>query len=92
MKGKSKPTTVYELIGRADDPEAQKRIADLSNFEKGIELYKQRCFDEALTCFSKCVENLPNDVPAKVYIERSKQYIVNPPDKDWSGVFTMKTK
>ena len=35
---------------------------------------------------------VPEDGPSKVYYERCKYYIDNPPPEDWDGVFVMTTK
>ena len=33
-----------------------------------------------------------NTNPSKVFIERCKHFIVNPPESDWDGVWKMSTK
>lgn len=64
----------------------------LENYNKGLELYKNRKFGESLKFFEKGLEYKPDDGPCEIYIERCKSYIKNPPPEDWDGVFIMKTK
>lgn len=92
VKGKLKPTKVYELIGMVEDSEAVKKVEEFSEYFRGLEFYKKRKFHEALNAFQKQIEKYPNDGPSKVYIERCYYYISNPPPENWDVVFDMKTK
>ena len=38
------------------------------------------------------LEKNPTDELAKLYIQRCQDYIAEPPDDSWDGVFVMKTK
>lgn len=91
VKGKTKPTKVFELIGMADDEMAKQKLNSLADYCAALELYKQKKFVEASACFEKCF-SAQQDFTSKVYLERCKAYIENPPDEDWDGVFVMKTK
>jgi len=70
--------------------EEQKLVLEIYN--RSLELYKQRNWKDAMEGFKKALKILPDDGPSKLYIERCKTYIRNPPDDDWDGVFVMKTK
>jgi hypothetical protein len=61
-------------------------------FEEGRKLYKMMDFRKALESFGKALEVCPDDGPSKVYLDRCKDYIDNPPPEDWDGVYVMKTK
>ncbi|MGD8778260.1 MAG: adenylate/guanylate cyclase domain-containing protein [Ignavibacteria bacterium] len=91
VKGKSEPTKVYELIGDYDDENAKKKMNRLKDYFKGLDLYKQKRFNEAAKYFIESIEKY-DDEPSKVYMKRCGIYIDNPPDKDWDGVFVMTTK
>ncbi len=69
-----------------------KMTAVLESYNKGLELYKAKQFQEAKTYFQKALESIPDDGPSKLYIERCDQLIATPPPADWDGVFTMTTK
>ncbi|MBI3394242.1 MAG: tetratricopeptide repeat protein [Spirochaetia bacterium] len=64
----------------------------LNQYNAALQLYKSRKWSEAMAAFKKALEIAPNDGPSKLYLERSEQYMKNPPDDDWDGVFVMKTK
>jgi hypothetical protein len=61
-------------------------------FTEGRKLYKMMEFSKAFSVFCKALEICPDDGPSKVYMERCKYYIDNPPPGDWDGVYVMKTK
>jgi len=91
VKGKLEPTRVYELIAKKGDiDEKKKKVVEIYN--QGLEYYRDRKFKTALQYFEKVLEIDENDGPSKTYIERTKNYIKNPPPDDWDGVFVMTTK
>lgn len=70
--------------------EEKQQLLDL--FAQGRKYYKLMNFEEALRTFQKAREIDPSDGPSRVYELRCKHYLKNPPEDDWDGVFTMKTK
>lgn len=92
VKGKKKPTSVYELAGLTENENAADYFALLDNYFEGLKLYREREFEKALDCFRKSIEILPDDTPSKVYINRINYFLANPPGDEWDGVFEMKTK
>lgn len=64
----------------------------LEFYNKGLELYKQKQFEEARDNFQKALEKRPGDGPSQLYLERCELLIKDPPPADWDGVFTMTTK
>lgn len=61
-------------------------------FAEGRKLYKLMKFGEARDAFARALQACPDDGPAKVYFDRCKYYIDNPPPEDWDGVWVMQTK
>jgi hypothetical protein len=61
-------------------------------YNRGLELYKKRRFQEAEASFRKALEHQPDDGPCRLYISRCRELIENPPPDDWDGVFTMTSK
>ncbi|MCL2295109.1 MAG: tetratricopeptide repeat protein [Spirochaetes bacterium] len=61
-------------------------------YTEGRKLYKMMDFQEAVSLFQKALDVCPDDGPSKVYLERCKYYLENPPPEDWDGVYVMKTK
>jgi adenylate cyclase len=92
VKGKKKPTRVFELIGMKENEKNKLKYSLLDEYFEGLKLYREKEFSKALICFEKSLEKLSSDTPSKVYIDRIKYFISNPPDESWDGVFEMKTK
>jgi adenylate cyclase len=91
-KGKSQPVSIYELIGEADMPlnDATRRLLDC--YEAGRHAYINRDFRKALTYFYDAYHIKPTDQAVIAHLERSKNYLENPPSEMWDGVHTMTTK
>jgi hypothetical protein len=68
----------------------KKRVLEL--FAEGRKQYKLMRFSEAAEKFAAAVNIDPQDGPSRMYLERCNQYIQEPPDEDWDGVFVMKHK
>ena len=88
VKGKKKPTKIYELLGREITNEQKEMI---KYYEKGFELYLNKKFKEAIKEFEKSNEILKNKA-SNEFIKRCEYFVQNPVEKDWNGVFEMKTK
>jgi adenylate cyclase len=91
VKGKTEPTTIYELISLSSDPKAIKAVDEMHEYFQGLELYRHKTFEAAMDYFKRCYEKL-GDYPSKVYLKRCEYYLQNPPAADWDGVFEFKTK
>lgn len=64
----------------------------LDYYNKGLQFYKERKFQEALMQFKSALELKPDDGPSKLYHDRCEILKKDPPPADWDGVFTMTTK
>ncbi len=71
---------------------SKEKLEMLKFYEKGLELYRGRQFEDAIRSFQKCLELVPGDGPSEIYIERCKEFIKEAPPANWDGVFVMKTK
>ena len=92
VKGKDNPVTVYEVFD--GDPQ---RIVELKeqtkpNFEEGLELYYGKRFSEASVQFSQVLSKNSEDKAARIYLERSANYMVQGVPDDWTGVETLLEK
>jgi len=83
-------TAVKQRSGGRMLSDAQLKLIDLYN--EALGLYKQRKWTDARNAFLKALEVVPDDGPTKLYLTRCDEYLKNPPDDDWDGVFVMKTK
>lgn len=92
VKGKHVPVTIYELVAKKQDSLAPHIQEGLQEFSKGLSLYHEKKFNEALTVFSRALNLVPDDRPTQLYIQRCSDYIQNPPPPEWDGVYEFKTK
>lgn len=92
VKGKTKPITVYELLGLKEDKEAVDKFSIYKNYIDGYKKYREREFENAKSFFKKSLDKNPNDELSKIYLERSENYISNPPSNNWDGVSHLKSK
>ena len=82
---------ITELLAKKNSLEG--KLTDvIENYNKGIKLYKELDFKEAIIFFDKGLKILPNDGPCLTYINRCKTFIDTPPNKDWDGIFTFTEK
>jgi adenylate cyclase len=92
VKGKSKPVDVFTFIGARNeeiDPEFMKW---LETYEEGLELFRARDFTEAKILFSRFLEFYPDDLLAKMYLNRALEYEQAPPDQAWDAVEVFEKK
>jgi hypothetical protein len=64
----------------------------LEFFAEGRRYYKLMNFIDAQKAFAEALKVDIDDGPSKIYYQRCKHYVENPPPEDWDGVFVMKTK
>ena len=64
----------------------------LKFYNDGLNAYKQRKWDEAITAFTEALKVMPEDGPSAIYRERSITFKETPPSDDWDGVFVMTEK
>ena len=90
VKGKKKPILIYELLSEEDKltKEQQKFV---KHYDQGLELYFKKKWKEAIKSFEAALK-VKKDKASQMFIERCKEFIKNPPSKDWDGVWEMKTK
>jgi adenylate cyclase len=92
VKGKNQAVSIYELVGDVDMPlnESTKRFLD--SYEAARAAYRNRDFRKALDYFHEAHYIKPNDQAVIIHLERSRNYLDNPPPDFWDGVHTMITK
>ncbi|MFT7246315.1 MAG: adenylate cyclase, partial [Candidatus Azotimanducaceae bacterium] len=89
--GKKDPVKVYNLLERKG--ETKGLMADLvSQYEKGIQLYKDREYEAAKGAFKLALSIDDTDGPSRTYVARCDEYSKNPPKDSWDGVFTLDSK
>ncbi len=94
VKGKLQPVTLYELVAARGTPEGDAPDLEerLDTFAQGRACYRERRWQDAQIIFEKLLERWPNDGPARMYLNRCKEYLVAGPEEDWDGVYVMTHK
>jgi adenylate cyclase len=92
VKGKTKPVNVFTFVaarGEETDPEFLKW---LETYEEGLEKFRARDFTDAKILFSRFLEFYPDDLLAKIYLQRALEYEQAPPDEAWDAVEVFQKK
>jgi adenylate cyclase len=90
VKGKVLPVKIFELMA---EEKASASVAEtLKWFREGYEHYHGKAWQNGLQSFSKVLDLNPTDSVAKLYVQRCQDYLLEPPEDGWDGVFVMKTK
>jgi adenylate cyclase len=94
VKGKLQPVLLYELIAARGTPEGDAPGLEdrLERFAHGRACYRQRRWQDAQIVFEQILEHWPEDVPARRYLNRCKEYDAAEPEENWDGVYVMTHK
>lgn len=91
VQGKSEPISIYELVGKKGAvPDSQLELIRL--FEEGLSLYWNKDWHKAIEAFQSVLQQDPEDVAAKVFIERTKDFQLQPPPEGWKGEYVRESK
>jgi adenylate cyclase len=89
--GKKETVRIYEIIGipgYLDD-----RVLQMIKFyEQGLLAYQHQEWQKAAVDFHQALTIMPTDGPSHTMINRCREFEKHPPDKDWKGVYKMKSK
>jgi adenylate cyclase len=95
--GKSEPVVVHELLAvKGELGEDMEKLLELYN--QGQRYYYDRQWDKAIDLFGRCEPMEPNRLltkgrtPSAIFVERSREYSVRPPEKEWNGVYKLQSK
>ncbi len=91
LVGKSRPITIYELIGRTQDADALQHDA-IHLFAEGLQAFHQREWDQAIGSFRAYLSAYGDDGPSSYYVEACKQFKRTPPHHSWEGTITLQKK
>jgi adenylate cyclase len=98
--GRSQPVPVFEIVGLREDVSPQTREC-MAEFEAGLARYFARDWDGAIAAFDRSEALEPNRPgqspgvstnPSLFFGERARYHKLNPPPKDWNGVYAMSEK
>ncbi|MDP2982585.1 MAG: adenylate/guanylate cyclase domain-containing protein, partial [Candidatus Latescibacter sp.] len=92
VKGKKAGVRIHEIIAKKTEGIGEERLRLLETYQRGLEAYKNRRWEEGKALFTEALAIDPSDGPASLYLERCTEFFLNPPQEDWDGIFTMRTK
>jgi adenylate cyclase len=92
VKGKEEPVKIFEVLADREKGVPPETEALLAAFTHALDFYKEGRFADALEAFEALARGHPADGPTKLYVDRCREYVVEPPPPDWDGAYTMTTK
>ncbi len=92
VKGKKEIVSVFEVFDGDPEPRIDLKIKTKPGFNKGLIHYYAKEFVEAAQFFKKVLNLNPKDATAKLYLERSAQFMTQGVPDDWQGIETMGEK
>ena len=88
LKGKTRPTVVYELICRKERAN-EKQQTLCTSFSEALNAYRGRSWDEAIAKFAALLRVNAEDGPSLFYAQLCKDYRETPPGEDWDGMISI---
>lgn len=92
VKGRAAPVSIFELLNCEPDEIAKQKRATMDGFAAALSLYRSGDFAGAELGFRGCAEAAPDDMVAKLYVDRCANLRVSPPGDDWRGVWVLDSK
>ena len=92
VKGKSEPVEIATLSRSGALESILEFLHYLETYEEAFRKFRQREFREAKSLLVRFLESYPDDLLAKMYLERVLEYEQTPPDEEWNAVEVFKKK
>ena len=87
--GIKEPIQIYEVMNtREDATPGERQLVEV--FNQAMELYEKRNWAEAMEGFWASMEI--DGGPSEMYLERCQNFLENPPEDDWDGVYNLTKK
>jgi adenylate cyclase len=98
VKGRSQPVAIYEIVG-LKEAISPATLSCIEAFNTAIECYLRQDWVAAVDIFRKSAaleavrsEAADELTPSAVFLKRCEIMKINPPGKNWDGVYEMRTK
>ena len=85
FKGLTEPVVIFEIVGEKDEKIYPEEF--FVHYYEGLTRYKKREWSRAIVEFKKALVTYHEDNVCRIYIDRCKNLMQNPPPSDWEGVF-----
>lgn len=92
VKGRQGPVEVFEALDHLVEVEGDQLLRMLDIYRSAKADYRARRWQDALTGFEAALVARPNDGPSKVYLNRCRYYLEQPPPDDWDGIWQIAEK
>jgi adenylate cyclase len=92
VKGKTKPVDVFTFVCARGDETDPELLKWLETYEEALEKFRARDFTDAKILLSRFLEFYPDDLLAKMYLERALEYEQAPPSEAWEAVEVFQKK
>jgi len=92
VKGKNNSLKIYECYDGDGDAIVELKKATLTSFNEGMEYYFNKDFAMAAVGFQQVIRKNSDDVTAKLFLQKSGQYIATGVPQDWDGIEVMNSK
>jgi len=90
--GRSKPTKIYELLGKKGFIDSAVLKA-LPLYDEGLNYYKESKWEQAIGCFEKALESCPEDGPSATLLRRCQLFQKDSQlEKNWDGIYSISSK
>lgn len=87
VKGKKTGVALYEVLCRKKDLTTDFKM-ELARYQEALDVYYKKDFAIAHDRFTELDLQYPNTRIYELYLERTKEFMQNPPPADWDGVYT----
>lgn len=91
VKGKKIGVPIYELVTSIEKLSEKQKVF-LDWFLKGINLYLEQNWKQAIKALEKALEIIPGDVPSEIIVKRCHEFVKKPPADDWQGIIVLREK
>jgi len=82
--GVREPVKIWQVIGRAET--AREGLKDAAgSFGRAMDLLAERKFSDAMALLERVLTAMPDDKPARIYLDLCRECIGNWPAADWPG-------
>ncbi len=92
VKGRKTPEKVFELIDFKNKKTSEIYEKFLENYNKAFQFYIARNYSKTIDYIKTACQIIPEDKVIKQLEIKCKNYIKNPPPKDWDGVTILDSK
>ncbi|MDR2941881.1 MAG: adenylate/guanylate cyclase domain-containing protein [Treponema sp.] len=89
--GINEPVRLYELLELSELADSgEKKLVQI--FHSALDLFEKRNWKSAADGFKEALSIKNEDYPSQMYLTRCEQFILNPPDDKWDGVYNLTSK